>query len=73
MIPKEKAMNLVTSFSKILLNNGVRIGKDDAKNCALTCVDEILNTSPIVGYDYIPIGLKPHEYWKQVKTEIEKL
>ena len=68
MTPKEKAKELVDRFLGIKKINPNAITRpynwQDAKQCALICVDEILNT---ILYDIeIP-------YWQEVKQEIEKL
>jgi hypothetical protein len=57
MTPKEKAMEIAMKFDK-------KGETDNAKQCALICVDEILNT---ILYDIeIP-------YWQEVKQEISRL
>ena len=61
MTPKEKAQELVDKFEQ-LVN-----GKDEnTKQCALICVDEILNGSRL-------FYIEDYDYWKQVKQEIETL
>ena len=60
MTPKEKAKELVDRF-----RIGDRNMKSKAKQCALICVDEILET-------YIDLDPKLN-YWKEVKQEINKL
>lgn len=66
MTPKEKANELVYNFCDVdveyMLHFGMEWGM--AKQCALICVDEILN-----------ILFQHHEidYWKEVKQEINKL
>jgi hypothetical protein len=62
---KIKALELIVSFQEIGLT------KEQAKQCALICVDEIIET-------FIPKNNKKYkcdeiDYWQQVKTEIEKL
>jgi len=58
MTPKEKAKELVDKFYEIL---PYWVNEQDAKQCALIAVDEILK-------DTINIY-----YWQEVKTEIELL
>lgn len=58
MTPKEKAKELVMRFRRFGLS------WDNCKQCALICVDEIMETQKAW-------GLNP--YWEEVKTEIEKL
>ena len=59
MTPKEKAEELV---NKYLLKTPVGFHIDDAKECALIAVNEILDA--MSEWDY---------YWEKVKEEIEKL
>jgi uncharacterized protein YydD (DUF2326 family) len=56
MTPKEKAKELVKEYSW-------NSDKSDAKQCALICVDEILNI----------YQLDEYAFWKEVKQEIIKL
>ena len=63
MTPKLKAIELVDKMT-------MEIGKFNAKQCALTAVDEILDAIVIINeYDFEPLN----EYWQEVKQEIEKL
>ena len=64
MTPKEKAKELVDRF-----RIGDRNMKSKAKQCALICVDEILN-APQIGSGWLH---KYEPYWTQVKQEINKL
>ena len=61
MTPKEKATSLYLKMSSH--------PHDNAKHCALVCVDEILkfNDSDFILFDIYD------RYWKKVKQEIEKL
>ena len=59
MIPKEKAKELVKEYSW-------NADKSDAKQCALICVDEILNA-------VTTIADRKFEFYTEVKQEIEKL
>ena len=76
MTPKEKARDLVNSFYYSLPNNGSEIGinsttsrYEEAKQCSLMAVEEILNHhSQEQGLYRIDTY-----YWKEVKQEIEKL
>jgi hypothetical protein len=54
MIAKNKAKELTNAF----LKTGMMI--EQAKQCALICVDEIISWNPTL-------------FWETVKTEIEKL
>tara|TARA_R110002167_G_scaffold4954_3_gene23141 strand:+ start:1385 stop:1597 length:213 start_codon:yes stop_codon:yes gene_type:complete len=70
MEAKEKAKELVDRFCKAKLNNGIiGIYQPLAKQCALICVDEILESYNTL--IYYPEDLK--EYWKEIKQEISKL
>ena len=70
MNAKEKAEELVEKFIDHVKWHQRRYKFEEAKICALICVDEILKSdlrkSP---YD----TSNPYDYWKEVKTEIEKL
>jgi hypothetical protein len=77
MTPKEKAEELVYKFKKYSYypktNNDMLFVNElnnNAKQCALIAVDEILDLI-ITIYDYDREELDP--YWKQIKQEIEKL
>ena len=66
MTPKEKAINLVHKFCST--TDGYYKSKKNLKNakqCALIAVDEIIAAVYWRHFD--------QEYWKAVKTEIEKL
>ena len=62
MSPKEKAKELI---DKMYATQGPEYGitEDEAKQCALVAVDEVLNV--IDNFEMI--------YWESVKQEIEKL
>ena len=74
MSPKDKAEELVdkfypraTSYSSDRKNQ-----KDNAKQCALIAVDEIINSNPHSN----PFNTNVEStmsYWQEVKYEIEKL
>jgi len=67
MTPKEKAKELVEQFSWIDCSS-------DAKQCALICVDEMINTD--INKDYIKVDGYMYsfiEFYVEVKQEIEKL
>lgn len=68
MTPKEKAIDLVDRFNEHTVQaithypNGKMVeNKDEAKQCALIAVDEILKLRVNISY------------WQEVKKEIEKL
>ena len=68
MTPKEKAKKLVDRFinqmPKYLQG---KTGRLTAKQCALICVDEMLEE---LGEEYLP---RAYKYWQEVKQEIKKL
>ena len=66
MTVKEKAEELHIEFWSLLNDSRT------AKQCALICVDEILNNSQRNGKDIWRLPSDAN-YWQQVKTEIEKL
>jgi len=64
--PKEKAIELVEKYAYHLWIDGV-CDYDNAKQCALIAVDEMIEES--IGY----LSVDRNKYWKEVKQEIEKL
>jgi hypothetical protein len=64
MTPKEKAEKLVQQY--IYRTTGY-VNINDAKQCALIAVDEVLQYSKAHGF------IELTEYYEQVKKEIEKL
>jgi hypothetical protein len=72
MTPKEKAITLTNKFAKIepyLPSKDKVLFMYESKQCAIICVDEILNDNPNI-YDSDRLN---HKYWKAVKEEIDKL
>jgi hypothetical protein len=69
MKAKEKAITLVNDFGRLTMYN-----YDNAKQCALIAVDEILNS---LNSDRISYGseyrYEESDFWNEVKTEIELL
>ena len=65
MTAKDKANQLVTKFIKHSKGDKETKPIQSAKQCALICVDEILNLDSGDTID--------EDYWQEVKTEIEKL
>lgn len=68
MDSKQKAKELVDRFEDYAYYYEVQLSNEDKciwnqKQCALICVDEILEF-----YDRVDV-----KYWKEVKQEIEKL
>ncbi len=69
MTPQEKAMTLVDGFRFILIKSNTDAGKEIlctllAKECALVAVDEVFGNNT---------DESKHDYWIEVKEEIEKL
>jgi hypothetical protein len=74
MTPKEKANELVQKFRSFAHadwneRNGFEGETDNAKQCALIAVDEVLNCTK----NGLGLTVYSREYWQQVKTEIENL
>ena len=74
MTAKEKALELLDKYSdkSIECNEGTEWTYD--KECALICIDEILNTG--INQDYIMQNgyyLSLIEFYEEVKEEINKL
>lgn len=76
MTPKEKAIELVDSFKPYahFWVHDLGIQKDydierfeNAKNCALIAVDEILKIGSVI------VDYNTYYYWQEVKQEIEKI
>ena len=78
MTPKEKAIELVYKFMPIVECGDNRysdkVQKQNAKQCALIAVDEILNNfgTKTNGQTFYT-EYRAVQFWQQVKTEIEKL
>ncbi len=71
MTPKEKAKELVEKyqFNGDMIDD-VRMSEESAVECALICVDEILESLWNVGHSSSNNEIK---YWQEVKQEINKL
>ena len=67
MTAREKAKELVEGFDETLT---YLESKAKAKQCALICVDEMLNIYDSEGYDEEDSKIV---YWEEVKQEINKL
>jgi hypothetical protein len=68
MTPKEKGQELLINFCNIIKNPELDY-LEDAKECALLAVDEILK---LVSND-LDLYYKDCIFWEQVKLEIESL
>ena len=77
MTPKEKAKELVDKFDEFTIHHSWRFKNDDAIECALIAVDEIINSTHSYQYmlaaDLFTRKTFKREYWQEVKQEIEKL
>ena len=89
MTPKEKAEELVDKFyqttpNEYFVNEPIGIkGRykswEQAKQCALIAVDEIIEATNMYQYgisnalEHIPSKIVKHPYWQEVKQEIEAL
>lgn len=71
LTPKEKALELLQKFGwlgrKWVQTNYTTLHFENAKQCAIVCINEILETYKTKDLIY-PIE---HNYWIEVKTEIE--
>jgi hypothetical protein len=76
MTPKEQAQELINKYSEhsyISLTNNPTTSYHK-KQCALICVDEILESKPTSKVHTFKCDLKiSREYWQEVKEEINKL
>lgn len=73
MTPKEKAKELLDKYW-IYLRAGLLYddeAKDDAKQCALLAIDEVIQEICATSDKYFIIHRLA--YWKEVKDEVEKL
>lgn len=87
MTPKEKTKELVNKYGSIVLGENIygepftmaQENLQEAKQCALIAVDEILKNGSLINQSelYKANKIKPtpiyKEYWKQVKKEIKNL
>ena len=75
MTPKDKAKQLVEMFSNVKrpmlkgYNISVNMHPEHAKQCALICVDELIE---LYNFENPNRGFKV-SYWDEVKQEINKL
>ena len=79
MTPKEKAFELINKFNQYTVvcvthysNGKMEENKQDAKQCALIAVNEIIDSEPQYEWsnDY---WKNPNDFWQEVKREIENL
>ena len=83
MTPKDKAKELVSKFTFYQLPEDKRILFDNAKQCALICIDEILKANEKISLKDLSVTMQTNDilcqltdnamYWQEVKQEINKL
>ena len=76
MTPKEKAERLVYKYLCLQEQNYNWFNKRLAIRCALIAVDEIIKSNPIQPLSFMLESEAldaAHQYWQEVKQEIEKL
>ena len=75
MTIKEKAKELVDKFRSlsIVTDYNSNDHNEVSKQCALISVDEILGIMELWGFTSDAYFLNTLKYWKEVKTEIEKI
>lgn len=82
MTPQEKAITLRDKFieaTKVPNVKGIWVEDfEGAKQCALICVDEILNSCPLTSgwaesCKEMPLMPSQVPYWENVKLELEEL
>lgn len=78
MTPKEKALSLCQKFGWLSTKweqtgyNSLEL--ENAKQCALIAVDEIIESMNCKNKDYLEKTYwHPIDYWEQVKKEIENI
>jgi len=76
MTPKEKAIELVEKY--MLLDYNSNLSNKKSKQCALICVDEILEEVPTEILDTYKFETnfvinERYNFWQKVKEEINKL
>ena len=77
MTPKQKALDLCQQFGRSTLfaedcNEGITLPLRIAKICALIAVNEI---DAAIDFEWMEVQNldRQHNYWNEVKSEIEKL
>ena len=84
MTPKESAQHLVEKFYNVedtewTVDNGCGISWNEAKQCAMIAVDNMLTICSTTKIVYLEMNgntlthLTEDFYWKEVKNEIQKL
>lgn len=72
MEAKTKATELVKNFEKLFIDANSDSWTEPSKQCALICVDEIIEHAEN-SYHNEDIIKGAKSYWDEVKSEIEKL
>jgi hypothetical protein len=70
MIAKEKAIELVDRFYEITKQEGYYEEFEEAKQCALICVDEFIDA---LSFNSSPTAEGLTEFYTKVKQEINKM
>ena len=73
MNPKEKAKELVKKFSHKLPYYSEKDNTEKSKQCALICVEEIIDSEPMEDFGCSDSGTEyrsTDEFWQEVKQEI---
>jgi hypothetical protein len=77
MKPADKASELLEKYLSIedseAKNGGNLMFINEAKQCALIVVDEVIDTGCLIEVDFKPLTEQHLAYWQEVKKEIEKL
>ncbi len=68
MTPREKAQKILDMF--YFPNLSIDVTSSDSKQCALICVDEIIEA---IDWHEFETPNTEFEYWNEVKKEIERL
>ena len=77
MTPREKALQLCQKFGYLGIKweqtEYTTLSLENAKECALIAVEEMLSELYHIAYDDDDYGEWKMKYWQEVKQEIEKL
>jgi len=71
MTPEQKAEELIERFEVQLNFEGYV--REDAKQCALICVDEIIEELKLFNYKLTPLLAERIRYYKGVRKELNNL
>lgn len=72
MTPKEKAEEIVEKYRQVFRYVNRKAMMFESKQCAIICVEEILNTCPQKENEVFGVS-KGIEYWIKVLKEIKEL